>query len=653
VELYLDTETYNDVPISHGAHKYAETAEVVLVAFAWNDEPVIVWDTQDRPHWRAELQELVNRADRVIIHNSAFDRTVLRHQGVTIPTEKIEDTMVLALAHSLPPKLEQLCEALRLPVDKAKDKDGKRLIQLFTKPRPKNAKIRRATRETHREDWQRFISYAARDVDAMRDVRRLLPRWNASEGENVLWRIDQVINDRGVCVDLELADAAVRAFARTLRSLADDTARLTGGAVTSLTQRDKFLEYLRSRGVDIPDLTKATVARLLEADLPSDILRLLQIRQQASATSPAKYGALRAAASSDGRLRGAIQFCGAGRTGRDAGRIFQPQNLPRTPDWFDERAQETTIESLKADCEHLIYENVSERCAFAVRGALIAAPGHKLLIADLSNIEGRVLAWLADEQWKIEAFKAYDRGEGPDLYKVTAGRILGKDSNDITKEERQLQGKVPELAGGYGGGVGAYRRMGGKIFDTMSDREIEEIVQAWRAAHPAIKKFWYDVEGIVRCAIRDPDYSYSVREMVTADYKHGPDGIGYVRLRLPSGRYLCYRNMRIDEDSGQLLYDGLNQYTRKWGTLDTYYGKLAENIVQAVARDVFMSGMLRAELSGYPVVLRVHDELVCEVPDDPVYSHEKLAEFMAVNPSWSTGLPLSAAGFEAYRYRKE
>jgi len=650
--LYLDSETFNDVPIKHGAHRYAETAEVLLVPYAWNDEPTIVWDVQDRPHWREELQEMIDYADRVVIHNSTFDRHVLRHNGVTIPVEKIEDTMVSALAHSLPAKLEQLCEALRLPSDKAKDKDGKRLIQLFTKPRPKNTKIRRATRETHPDDWQRFIAYAARDVDSMRDVRRLLPTWNATAGERELWRLDQDINDRGVAVDLELADAAQRAFDRTLRSLADATARLTGGAISSLTQRDKFLSYLRGRGVDLPDLTKGTVAKLLEQDLPEDVLRLLEIRQQASATSPAKYAALRDAASSDGRLRGTIQFCGAGRTGRDAGRIFQPQNLPRSPDWFDGDVQEMTIAAFKADCEHLLFENVSERCAFAVRGSLVAAQGKKFVIADLSNIEGRVLAWMADEQWKIEAFKAYDRGEGPDLYKVTAGRILGKDPYEITKEERQLQGKVPELAGGYGGGVGAYRVMGGKVFDAMGDEEINEIVHAWRRAHPATKRFWYDVEGMVRCAIREPGEQFSVRGIVHADYVDGPDGVGYVRIRLPSGRYLCYRNMRIDDD-GQLRYEGINQYTRKWEELETYYGKLVENIVQAVARDVFMAGMRRAELNGYAVVLRVHDELVCEVPDDPAYTSDRLAEMMATNPGWSTGLPLAAAGFEALRYRKD
>ena len=651
--LWLDLETFSDIPIKNGAHKYAEGAEVLLVALAWDDEPVIVWDTQDRPLWQGDLKTMIDHADRVVIHNSAFDRTVLRHCGVDLPVEKIDDTMITALAHSLPGSLGQLCDVLGVPQDKSKDKAGRRYIQLFTKPCPKNWKIRRATRETHPDEWTNFVEYARLDVDAMRNVHGRLPDWNSTHGEQHLWRLDQRINDRGVAIDLALAQSAIRAFQRASGALASRAASLTDGLVSSTTQRQRFIDYLREvRGFEADDLTKGTVESLLKGDLDPKVRELLEIRQQAAATSPAKYKVLIDATSSDGRLRGTIQFCGAARTGRDAGRIFQPQNLPRSPDWFDGDVQEATIEAFKHDCEDIIYDNVSERCAFAVRGSLLAQSGCKLVIADLSNIEGRVLAWLAGEDWKIEAFKLYDRGEGPDLYKVTAGRILGKDPFEVTKGERQTQGKVPELAGGYGGGLGAYRKMGGDVFNAMDDDAIMEIVQAWRAAHPATKSLWYDVEGAVRSAVRAPDESFEVRGLLRVDSAMGPDSVGYVRIRLPSGRYLCYRNMHINED-GQLVYEGINQYTRKWELLETYYGKLVENIVQAVARDVFMTGMRKAEEAGYAVVLRVHDELVCEVPDDPAFTHDALADMMGTNPSWSIGLPLAAAGFEAHRYRKE
>ena len=652
--LWLDLETYSPVPIKHGAHRYAEEAEVLLVAIAVDDQPTDVWDTQFRPTWKRDLQSLIDAAERVVIHNSAFDRTILRHQGVHVPVDKVEDTMIMALAHSLPASLGTLCDVLDVPQDKSKDKTGRRFIQLFTKPCPKNWKIRRANMGTHPDEWTAFIEYARLDVDAMRNLHGRVPHWNNSHSERYLWRLDQGVNDRGVAVDVDLAKSAIRAFRRASGSLATRAADLTGGMVRSATQRNAVVNYLRHMHFFEPeDLTKGTIETLLKGELDPEVRELLEIRQQAAATSPAKYQALLDATSSDGRLRGTIQFCGAGRTGRDAGRIFQPQNLPRSPDWFDGDVQEATIAAFKADCEDIIYNNVSERCSFAVRGCLVAAKGKKLVIADLSNIEGRVLAWMAGEEWKIEAFKAYDRGEGADLYKVTAGRILGKDPFDVTKGERQTQGKVPELAGGYGGGLGAYRKMGGAVFDAMDDEAIMEIVQAWRKAHPATKRFWYDVEGAARSAVRTEGESFAVRgEMVRFDSMLGPDKVRYVRCRLPSGRYLCYRSMHVDED-GKLQYEGVNQFTRKWELQETYYGKLVENIVQAVARDVFMTGMRRAEENDYPVVLRVHDELVCEVPNHKGYDADVLATMMSTNPSWSIGLPLSAAGFESLRYRKE
>jgi DNA polymerase bacteriophage-type len=235
VILNLDIETFSTVPIKHGAHRYAEEAEILLVALAVDDDPVQVWDVQDRPDWRTELQAMIDAADTTLIHNSSFDRTVLRHCGVHIPVEKIEDTMVVALQHSLPGALGTLCDVLGVPQDKAKDKDGKKLIHLFTKPRPKNVKLRRATRETHPDEWQRFIEYARLDVVAMRQISQRLPRWNCVPHERHLWLLDQETGDRGVSVDLELARSAIRAFQRASGTLAAAASSLTDGAVTSAT----------------------------------------------------------------------------------------------------------------------------------------------------------------------------------------------------------------------------------------------------------------------------------------------------------------------------------------------------------------------------------------------------------------------------------
>ena len=657
--LFLDTETFSPVPITHGTHAYAEQAEVMLVPWAWNDEPVEVWDTQDvSVVWRETLQGLIDLADEVVLHNSHFDRTVLRHCGVKIPVDKITDTMVLALQHSLPASLAMLCDVLGVPQDKAKDKAGKKLIQLLTKPRPKNVKLRRATRETHPDEWHAFIEYARLDVDAMRDVYRRLPRWNNSGRERHLWLADQAINDRGVAVDRDLARSAQRAFERTTRALAARTARLTGGVVASLTQRQKLLDYLAVHHNFVPeDMTKGTVAALLKGDLDPKVRELLEIRQQASATSPAKYDVILNAASTDGRLRGTIQFCGASRTGRDAGRIFQPQNLPRPvlkPDVIEQG-----IEAMKLDCEDLLFGNVSELCSSAVRGCLVAPPGRKLVVADLSNIEGRVLAWLAGEDWKVQAFYDFDRGTGHDLYKLTAGRILNKDPGDITRDERQVSGKVPELACGYQGSVGAFAAMGALYGVVMPEGEALEIVQAWRKQHPMIVRLWYDVERAALSALKKPDDEFAVRSLrLSVKRWNGQD---WLCIKLPSGRYLCYPNAHTDWSRtlangetmhGPIGYDGIDQYTKQWTSLGTYGGKLVENIVQAVARDIFMGGMLRAEAEGYPVCIRVHDELICETPDDPAFTVAALSDIMTRGESWTTGLPLAAAGHEMHRYAK-
>jgi DNA polymerase len=649
--LWLDLETYSPVPITHGTHRYAEEAEVLLVAFAVDDQPTQVWDTQHKPEWRAGLLQYIYEADTVVIHNSHFDRTVLRHCGVDVPVEKIRDTMVQALAHSLPGSLGALCDVLGVPTDKAKDKAGKKLIHLFTKPRPKNMKLRRADSVSHPTEWNEFIEYARLDVDAMRDVYGRLPNWNNSRSERNLWRIDQRVNDRGIAIDLELAHAALRAFRRTSGTLAARAADLTGGHVTKLTQGARFLQYLRDYHNFTPNnLTKGTVAELLRSDgLTPYVRELLEIRQQAAATSPAKYKVLLDATSSDGRLRGTLQFCGASRTGRDAGRIFQPQNLPRPT--MDADVIEGGIAAMKLDCEDLLFDNVTDLCSSAVRGCLVAPAGRKLVIADLSNIEGRVLAWLAGEDWKVKAFYDFDRGIGHDLYVVAYAKGFNVDPEVVVDNKKngdgsmRQYGKTMELACGYQGGVGAFRTMGGPAVAAMTDEEIQPLVSAWRKSHPNVVKLWYGVEAAAKQAIRKPD-DLSHYDRLQFDMKDE-----WLRIKLPSGRYLSYRNAKIED--GRITFEGVNQFTKKWERIETYGGKLVENIVQAVARDVFMTGMVGAEKLGYEVCIRVHDELITEVPDTDDYSVEQLAWAMATNPSWAVGLPLAAAGFETYRYKKD
>lgn len=651
--LFFDCETFSEVPIANGTHAYAEGAKIILASYAWDEDPAVCVDMTDGSTTLVDLQNLMDKASVVVIHNSAFDRTILRNVGVDLPVEKVHDTMVQALSHSLPGALDKLCTVLHVPTNLAKDKDGKRLIFLFCKPQPANRKLRICDRTTHPADWEAFKSYARMDIEAMREVYKRLPKWNyagpasnSRRDELELWHIDQRINDRGVAVDKELATAALRAVERLQARLAYEASELTEGHVGTTTQRDRVIAYLADY-LDYPveDLKGASVERILgELGLPAEVKELLLNRQQAAATSPAKYKALLKGASKDGRLRGTLQFCGASRTGRFGGRVFQPQNLPRpvVKGW----AVEEGIDAMKNNTEDLLFDNVMDLITSAIRGCIVAPRGKKLVIADLSNIEGRMLAWLAGETWKLEAFAAFDKGVGHDLYKITAASILHKKPEDITKDERQVSGKVPELACGYQGALGAFKTMGALYGVDLPDDTVLGIVKAWRAAHPNTVKLWYGLENACRDAVHSPGVVKRVGKLAIQR-----DGV-WLRIRLPSGRYLCYPGIECD-DAGKLSYLGVNQYTRKWERLKTYGGKLVENVTQAASRDVLCYGMKLAEESGYPVVLHVHDELLCEVPDTPDYNVARLSAIMSTNPPWAEGLPLAAAGFETYRYRKE
>jgi DNA polymerase len=723
-DLYLDLETYSTVPLQHGTHRYAEPSEVLLVAYAWDNDPVTCDDVSDCwEDYAPLLQKIIDDADRVVIHNSHFDRTVLYHNGVYLQPRKIVDTMVMAMQHSLPGGLDYLCRILGVPHDQAKDAMGKKLIQLFCKPQPPHFKLRRATRETHPLEWEAFKVYAGLDVEAMRAVRPRIPKWNWTASERALWLLDQETNDKGVQVDLELARAALTAFERSKVSHAERSHVLTKGRVPSTTQRDKLFDYLRyGEELDFANLTKSTIEALLEdADLTDETRELLKIRLQAAAASPAKYRAfLRSSSTRDARVRGTLQFCGAGRTGRDAGRLVQLQNLP-LPTMTPVQV-EFGVNAIKRGTVHEQYENVSEVCVNAVRGCLIAAPGKKLVVADLSNIEGRVAAWLAGERWKLDAFKSYDAGIGDDLYVLSYARSFNTPVDEVLHNKahgdgsmRQI-GKVQELALQFQGSVGAYVSMGANYgvdpyelatitrdiaseeewaaaYDSFRkrwavglDREtwtgVKVVVNAWRGGHLHIQSMWYEIEDAVRAAIREPTETFEVRGL---EFDMVSD---YLRIRLPSGRYLSYKQPSVGnpcdacEGVGELpdpeaddpetapivvcpdcdgagrirdkiCYWGVGQKTRRWEKISAYGGKFFENIVQATARDVFMGGYRRAMREGYPVVLRVHDELVTEVPDEPDWNHGALAAIMTAGESWTLGLPLAAAGHDLYRYAKE
>lgn len=686
LELFLDLETYSETPIKNGTHAYAENAEVMIFAWALGDGEVRVEDLTAAPMSKELVDLLQNPSVKLIAHNSGFDRTVLRHAmpQYDLKIERWEDTMVQALSHSLPGSLDALCEIFGIDADKAKDKAGKQLIQLFCKPRPKTSKDRRATRETHPEKWAEFLAYAKNDILAMRELHKKMPKWNYRNSELALWHLDQKINDRGVSIDLDLVQSAIEAVDKAQVELAKQTKEMTNGEVEAATQRDAMLKHILSaHNVSLPDMQKSTLERRLNDDsLPIAVRELIAIRLQASTTSTAKYKALSLGTNTDGRLRGTLQFNGASRTGRWAGRLFQPQNLPRPA--LKQSVIDEGIEVLKLGCADLFYENVMELTSSAIRGCIQAPKGKKLVITDLSNIEGRGLAWLAGEEWKNQAFRDFDNGTGHDLYKLSYAKSFGVPPEDVDKEQRQV-GKVQELALGYEGGVGAFLTFAsayGLDLDAMAelafnsiDRSVmneairawewhkkerrntfglkkntwlvcDSFKRSWRYAHPNISAWWSELKLTAIKAINSPGVAFPCRKVVML--KKG----SWLLIKLPSGRFLCYPSARAEID-GRISYMGNNQYTRKWERLYTYGGKLAENITQAFSRDVLAHNMPKIEAEGYEIVLTVHDEVITETSDLPEFNHENLSKLLADNPEWASDLPLAAAGFESYRYKKD
>lgn len=690
--IFLDLETYSETPINNGTYVYAADCEVTVLSWAINEGPVRVLDLTDPVQakgsgMQAFLDAVTDPIQHTLVaHQAMFDRNALRlgNLKLDLPVERWRCSMVRAMAHGLPGGLEAIGDILGISADKRKLKQGKDLVKLFCKPRPKNVKLRRATRHTHPIEWARFLEYARLDIEAMREIWNKLPEWNYKGRELDLWHLDQRINDRGFAIDLDLVDAAIRATDREQARLAEECNTATGGVVASTTKRDQLLAFLLAdHGVSLPDMQGATLERrLADPELPDGVRELLANRLQASSTSTAKYRRIKKGTSSDGRIRGTLQFDGAQRTRRAAGRLIQPQNLP-SRGLLPQEEVELGIEAMKLNCEHLIFPDVMKLTTSAIRGCIVAPKGKKLLVADLSNIEGRDAAWLAGEDWKLQAFRDFDNGSGPDLYKLSYARSFRVEPDEVDKDERQI-GKVQELFFQYEGGVGAYITGAdtyGIDLDEMAERawpalpavhlhEAESYYQwvirknrntygltekafvtcdtlkrAWRGNHPKIVTLWKELEEAAIEATNYPGKTIDTR----GTFKVRRDG-AWLRIGMPSGRALCYPSPRVDD--GKLTYMGVNQYTRQWCRLHTHGGKLFENICQSFARDVLYDAMPTMEGEGYAIVLHVHDEVVCEVPDSEEFTLDRLCAILATPPGYAESLPLAAEGFETYRYRK-
>lgn len=757
--LFLDTETFSGVDLKKvGAYAYAEhpTTEIMICTYAIDEGRVQTWDCTESPTMPRELRKALRQVSRkkakiVMANGLLFDRLVIREKwGIDLPVGQIEDTMIMAFRHALPGSLDMQCQVLGVDAEHAKDKAGKALIKRFCKPTPKTYKIRRYTRETHPEEWAKFLRYAALDIIAMREVYWRIPDWGNTPKEDEILLIDQLINDRGFYVDVDLANAAIKAVQAHKEELKEEAWERFGGKLTG----NDFLPALRdlAPAFTIHNAQKSTLNDLLEdPDFPDEGKVLIEMRLGASSTASTKYNPLVNGLSADGRRRGCLQYGGAKRTLRWAGKGFQPQNLARgeysddhegkikrregesdVSFWVRSHMLTNGINSLLRGTAHWAYD-ISKLTASTVRGCIIPAKGKKFVVADYSNVEGRGLAWIAGEKTALMVFRA-----GRDIYCETAGKMFGLDPEYIKANRKDLRqiGKACELGLGYGGGVAAFlqfaKNLGLDLYamadvmkGTFPDHiwaaakrgyeyarineakrppkpgkkderptyilpknvwlTCDAIKRMWREAHPKTVAFWAELEDAVLCAIRNPGKAYwagaNVRpdgrkalKIVRTKAKHDPtfdeerddpNAAGWwLKIELPSGRIMSYPGIalsvttEIDEDTGKkrtstrIKYQGENQTTRQWGFQYTYGGKLTENIVQALCRDILAWSMPGVEAAGYEIVLSVHDELITEVPDTDDYTTEELCALMCDLPVWAKGFPLAAEGDIMYRYRK-
>lgn len=705
--FWIDWETFNERPIKVGTYAYAETAEVLLGSYALNDGAVKLWDAaQGEPMPKIIAEAFADTSNvELAAHHATFDRNIAKYAlGLDTDPSRWFCTMVQAYLHALPGSLEALGKVLGLGGDLAKIKDGKKLINKFCKPAPANRKVERYNHITDPEDWERFREYAIQDTVAMRECRDRMPDINLKGNGLRGYHLDQIINDRGFAVDMELVRAGVKAANEEKSRLAEEFYNKVDGAVRP-TQREKFKLYLNERfGLSLEN-TQADTFRGLIADggLDPAAKELMNMSIMSNKTSTAKYRTLEPAVSHDGRFRGGLQFAGAARTRRWAGRTFQPHNLPSRGLPSGEQV-ERYIEALKMGVHDVLFDDLMLFGSASLRGVVVAPKGKKLVVSDLSNIEGRINAWLAGEKWKIKAFEDFDAGTGYDLYNITAGGLLGKHPKDISKPERNAMGKVPELALGYAGGFGAFQTFAkaynikmadlwdiiqqnvkpiytkrarenwhnwgaAKLEENLEPKQTlegmrlewiasESVKLAWRGRHPAIEALWAACEKAARLAIKLPGKVFAAGKFLKFSVREF-GGKRYLLMRLPTGQYLVYASPRISENSGSIIYMGIDSTATgggafgKWQPIMTYGGKFIENACQSIARDILFAGMELAETAGYEIILTVHDELVTEVDDDDQFNDAVLSELLAKPVPGCAGLPLAAAGFTTYRYKKE
>lgn len=648
--LQIDLETYSSVDIKgSGVYPYVEAPdfEILLFAYAFDDEPVNVIDLTD-------FEEIPQRVidalwDGTVLktaYNANFERNALRrHFNMQIPADQWQCSSVLALTQGLPGTLDKVAKVLGL--DDQKDSKGKALIKYFSvpcKPTKVNGGRTRNMPWDAPDKWADFVEYCRQDVVVEREIRRKLAKYSPPVFEQWLWVLDQEINDRGIRVDPLLVKNAIECDAAFQAKRLAEAKEITGLDNPKSIQQLKG--WLEDKGLTVPGITKDTMPDLIKQAVElgdDDAVKMLELRKETAKTSVKKYEAMDRAMGLDKRVRGLLQFYGANRTGRWAGRLVQVQNLPQNklPDL--DLARELL---LAGDYEmlELLFASVPDVLSQLIRTAFIASEGNRFIVSDFSAIEARVIAWFANEQWRLDVFETHGK-----IYEASASQMFKVPLDEIGKGSPLRQkGKIAELALGYGGGVGALEAMGALKMGLTED-ELQPLVNAWRAANPNITQFWWDVDKAAKAA---------VTHQRRVELHHGLEFYcngGSLYITLPSGRQLAYVNPKIKEGKfgkPALTYEGVDQTRGLWTRIDTYGPKLVENIVQATARDCLADSMIKLDDAGYDIVMHVHDEVVIDEPEDRD-SIGNIVDIMGEPIPWAQGLPLRADAYETFYYKKD
>lgn len=662
--LSIDLETYSSVNLKKaGAQAYIRSPdfEILLFAYSLDGGPVRVIDMAQGEAIPTDILAALTAPEYLKhAYNAAFEWGCLsRYLGQELPPSQWRDTMLHGLYCGYTAGLEATGRALGIPEDKQKLNTGKALIRYFCVPcKATKANGGRTRNYPHHDPdkWALFKEYNAQDVEAEMEIARFLSAFPVPAEVQKQWETDLIINARGVAVDMDFVHGALEMGDTVRTELTDEAVKISGlNNPNSVRQLSQWLSD--KTGSDVSNLRKETVAEMLgREDNSDDVQRMLEIRQELSKTSTKKYDAIEEAVCEDGRVRGLLQFYGANRTGRWAGRLVQVQNLPRTYTEPLDLAREL-VKGRKLDALRVIYGSPNDTLSQLIRTAFVAAPGNVLIDADFSAIEARVISWLAGEEWRLNVFRTHGK-----IYEASASQMFGVPLERIKKGNPEYalrqRGKVAELALGYQGGVGAMRNMDvGNLLADLSDDEVQGIVNRWRSTNPKIRNMWHNFDGAAAEVIINGG-TVRVRDCVLAREYDCLRGTTCMTITLPSGRKLHYIDPAVGENrwgGSSLSYMGMDQTTKKWKRIETYGGKLVENCVQAIARDCLAQAIDRLEAAGLPVVFHVHDEVVIDVAPFGTDNEmlEKVVGIMTTPIPWAQGLPLGADGWVGQFFKKD